>query len=188
MAARQRADEVGCPVVTPGAGAALRFLAALLDARAVVEIGTGTGVSGVWLLRGMAADGILTTVETEAEHQRLARQAFADEGVAPGRTRTILGQALDVLPRLTDGAYDLVFCDGDPREFADYLHEAHRLLRVGGVVVFDHVLRGGMVADPAPRDAETVGLRELGRLLVEDERFLPLLLPIGDGLLVGRVV
>jgi len=50
------------------------------------------------------------------------------------------------------------------------------------------VLRGGMVADPAQRDAETVGLRELGRLLVEDERFLPLLLPIGDGLLVGRVV
>jgi len=62
------------------------------------------------------------------------------------------------------------------------------LLRVGGVVVFDQVRRGGLVADPAPRDAETVGLRELGRLLVEDERFLPLLLPIGDGLLVGRVV
>ncbi len=187
-AARQRADEVGCAAVTPGAGAALRLLAALLDARAVVEIGTGTGVSGVWLLRGMAGDGILTTVETEAEHLRLAREAFTDEGVAHGRTRTILGQALDVLPRLTDDAYDLVFCDGDPREFADCLTEAHRLLRSGGVVVFDHALHGGKVADPAQRDPETVGLRELGRQLLEDERFLPLLLPVGDGLLVGRKV
>ena len=187
-AARQRAEEVGCTAVAPGAGAALRMLAALLEAHAVVEVGTGAGVSGLWLLRGMAPDGILTTVETEAEHLRLARQAFVDDGIAPGRTRTILGQALDVLPRLTDGAYDLVFCDGDPREFTDYLNEAHRLLRPGGVVVFDHALRGGKVADPAQRDPETVGLRELGRVLREDERFLPLLLPVGDGLLIGRRV
>lgn len=185
-AARQRSTEVGVVAVTPGAGATLRMLAALLEARAVVEIGTGTGVSGLWLLRGMADDGILTTVETEAEHLRLARQAFSDEGIAAGRTRTILGQALDVLPRLTDGAYDLVFADGDVREFADYLNEAHRLLRTGGVVVFDHVLHGGKVPDPAQRDPETVGLRELGRLLLDDERFLPLLLPVGDGLLVAR--
>jgi predicted O-methyltransferase YrrM len=169
----------------PGGGAALRFLAAALDARAVVEVGTGTGVSGVWLLRGMAADGILTTVESEPEHQRLARETFAAAGFGSGRTRTILGRALEVLPRMTDGGYDLVFCDGDKVEYADYLAEAHRLLRPGGVVAMDNALWHDRVADPAQRDPDTVALREVGRSLLEDERFVPLLLPVGDGLLLG---
>ena len=112
-AARARADEVGVTPIGSGGGAALRFLASVLDARAVVEIGTGTGVSGVWLLRGMRADGVLTTVDIEAEHQRLAKQSFAEAGVPAQRARTISGAALEVLPRLTDGHYDLVFCDGD---------------------------------------------------------------------------
>jgi predicted O-methyltransferase YrrM len=182
---RQRATEVGCVPILPGGGAALRFLAALLDAHSVVEIGAGTGVSGVWLLRGMADDGILTTVESEAEHLRLARQTFVDAGFAAGRTRTILGRALDVLPRLADGAYDLVFCDGDKREYPDYVAEAHRLLRPGGVLALDNALWHDRVADPAQRDAETVAIREVGRSLADDARFVPLLLPVGDGLLLG---
>ena len=135
----------------------------MLDARAVVEIGTGTGVSGLWLLRGMRADGVLTTVDIEAEHQRLARETFTEAGIAAQRARTIAGAALDVLPRLTDGHYDLVFCDGDKREYAAYLKEALRLLRPGGVVAFDNALWHDRVADPAQRDEETVAIRELGR-------------------------
>ena len=77
-AARARAEEVGVVPIGSGGGAALRFLASVLDARAVVEVGTGTGVSGLWLLRGMRSDGVLTTVDIEAEHQRLARQTFSD--------------------------------------------------------------------------------------------------------------
>lgn len=186
LAARQRAEEVGCVPILPGGGATLSFLAGMLRASAVVEVGTGTGVSGTYLLRGMAPDGVLTTVEPEAEHLRLARVTFAEEGIAPNRTRTILGRPLDVLPRLADGAYDLVFCDGDHREYADYLAEAHRLLRVGGLVAFDDALWHGKVADPAQRDPETVAVRELGRVLRADERFTVLLLPVGEGLLVGR--
>jgi predicted O-methyltransferase YrrM len=182
---RQRAAEVGCVPILPGGGAVLRFVAALIGARSVVEVGTGTGVSGVWLLRGMTADGVLTTVESEAEHQRLARETFAEAGFGAGRTRTILGRALDVLPRLTDGAYDLVFCDGDKREYPEYLEEAHRLLRPGGVVAMDNALWHDRVADPAQRDPETTTIRDLGRALSTDERFVPLLLPVGDGLLLG---
>ena len=187
-AARARAEEVGVVPVGTGAGAALRFLAACTEARAVVEIGTGTGVSGLWLLRGMRADGVLTSVDTEAEHQRLAKQTFADAQIASNRFRLIPGAALDVLPRLTDGHYDLVFCDGDKREYADYLAAALRLLRPGGLIVFDNALWHDRVADPAQRDEETVSIRELGRTVRDHEELLSLLLPVGDGLLAAKKV
>jgi predicted O-methyltransferase YrrM len=185
-AARARAKEVGVSPIGNGGGAALRFLASLLDARAVVEVGTGTGVSGLWLLRGMRADGVLTSVDLEAEHQRLARESFREAGVPSQRFRLISGAALQVLPRLTDGHYDLVFCDGDKAEYGDYLSEALRLLRPGGVVAFDNALWHDKVADPAQRDPETVAIRELGKRVAEDEGLLPLLLPVGDGLLLAR--
>src|SRR6187551_3033083 len=123
-AARARAQEVGVAPIGSGGGAALRFLASVLDARAVVEVGTGTGVSGLWLLRGMRGDGVLTTVDIETEHQRLARETFNDAGIPTQRARTIAGAALEVLPRLTDGHYDLVFLDGDKTEYSAYLREA----------------------------------------------------------------
>jgi predicted O-methyltransferase YrrM len=185
-AARARAEEVGVTPIGPGGGAALRFLASVLDARAVVEVGTGTGVSGLWLLRGMRADGVLTTVDIETEHQRLARQTFTDAGIATQRARTIAGPALDVLPRLTDGHYDLVFVDGDKREYDACLAEALRLLRPGGVVAFDNALWHDRVADPAVRDAETVALRDLAKAVLTHEELTPVLLPVGDGLLVAK--
>ena len=185
--ARARAEEVGVVSIGSGGGAALRFLASVLDARAVVEVGTGTGVSGLWLLRGMRDDGVLTTVDIEAEHQRLARQTFNDAGIASHRARTISGAALDVLSRLTDGHYDLVFCDGDKREYSAYLDAALRLLRPGGVVAFDNALWHDRVADPSQRDEQTVAVRELCRTVAEHESLLPVLLPVGDGLLLAQL-
>ncbi len=186
--ARARAEEVGVAPIGRGGGAALKFLASVLEARAVVEIGTGTGVSGLWLLRGMRADGILTTVDIEAEHQRLAKQSFVEAGISPQRARTISGAALDVLPRLTDGHYDLVFCDGDKTEYDAYLTAALRLLRPGGVVAFDNALWHDRVADPSQRDAETVTIRDLGRRIADHEDLVAVLLPVGDGLLLAKKV
>ncbi|MDQ3616285.1 MAG: O-methyltransferase [Actinomycetota bacterium] len=187
-AARSRANEVGVVPIGAGGGSVLRFLAALLEARAVVEIGTGTGVSGLWLMRGMRPEGVLTSVDTEVEHQRLAKKTFAEAGITSQRVRLIPGSALDVLPRLTDGHYDLVFCDGDKQEYSDYLTEALRLLRPGGLVAFDNALWHDKVADPAARDPETVAIRELGKAVREHESLLPVLLPVGDGLLVAKKV
>ena len=183
--ARSRAREVGCVPIAPGGGAALRFLAAALSAKSVVEIGGGTGVSGVWLLRGMVADGVLTSVDIEAEHQRHAREVFAAEGIAPARARLITGRALEVLPRLADAAYDLVLVDGAKEEYADYVEEAARLLRVGGVLAIDNALWHDKVADPAQRDPDTIAIRAVVTSLADDERWLPALLPVGDGLLVA---
>ncbi|MBD0291976.1 MAG: O-methyltransferase [Jiangellaceae bacterium] len=183
--ARRRGHEVGAVPIGHGCGTALRLLAAAIGARTVVEVGTGAGVSGLHLLAGMRPDGVLTSVDIESEHQRLAREAFVEAGIGHNRTRLIPGAALDVLPRLTDGAYDLVFCDGDKVEYGEYLQQALRLLRTGGVVAFDNALWRDRVADPAQRDPETVAIRELGRAMRADERLVPALLPAGDGLLVA---
>jgi predicted O-methyltransferase YrrM len=185
QAARQRGNELGCVPIGPGGGAALRFLAAATNAKSVVEVGTGAGVSGLWLLRGMRPDGVLTTVDKDPEHQRAARQAFAEAGIPSGRARLIAGNALEVLPRLADGGYDLVFVDAAKTEYADYLTEALRLLRPGGVVAFDNVLWHDRVADPAQRDPDTVAMRELGRTIRDDEGLVPVLLHAGDGLLAA---
>ncbi len=171
-----------CPV-SQGTGATLRLLAATADAKAVAEIGTGTGVSGIHLLRGMRPDGVLTTVDIEPERQTFAKQAFRTAGFAGNRARFIPGNALDVLPRLADGGYDLVFCDGDRLEYPDYLAESLRLLRPGGLVCFEGVFADGSTVDSADRRSEVQRLRELLRTVRESSVLVPSLLPVGDGLL-----
>ena len=183
--ARSRGDEMGCVPIGPAGGATLKLLATLVAAKHVVEVGTGAGVSGLWLLAGMQPDGVLTTVDTESEHQRAAKRSFGEAGIGSNRYRLINGAAGEVLPRLTDGAYDLVFVDADKTGYSEYFEQAVRLLRPGGVLAFDDVLWHDRVADPGARDAETVALRELSRTIREDARLVPALLPVGDGLLVA---
>ena len=184
-AARLRGAELGCVPVRASVGAVLRLLAAAANAKAVVEVGTGAGVSGLWLLAGMPSDGILTTIDIEAEHQRAARAAYTAAGIAPQRTRVITGPALDVLPRLTDAAYDMVVIDADKAEYPQYVEQALRLLRSGGVLVLDNMLWHDKVADPATRDEITSTLRDLGKELRDNESLLPALLPVGDGVLAA---
>lgn len=184
-AARARGVELGCVPIGSGGGAALRFLAAALQARAVVEVGTGAGVGALYLLGGMPAAGVLTSIDVEPAHQRAARLAFAEAGIAVSRTRLITGRALEVLPRLTDGAYDLVFVDAAKSEYPRYLAEGVRLLRPGGVIAFDNVLWHGRVVDPAQRDPDTSAMRDVARAVREDDRLVPVILPLGDGLLVA---
>jgi predicted O-methyltransferase YrrM len=187
-AARRRANEVGVVPIGPGGGAALAFLASVLQAKSVAEIGTGTGVSGLWLLRGMQPDGVLTSVDLEAEHQRLARETFTEAGYAPQRFRLIAGSGLDVMARLTDAGYDLVFLDGDKVEYGEYLDQALRLVRPGGVIVFDNALWHDRVADPAQRDPETIAIREVLQRVANDDRLRSVLMPVGDGLLAAQVL
>src|SRR5689334_18172923 len=183
LAARDRARLLGASPVSSASGATLGCVAATIGARAVVEVGTGTGVSGLWLLRGMAADGVLTSIDVDPESQRAARAAFLAAGYGPARLRLINGMGLEVLPRLTDGAYDMAFVDAVPVEYPRHLDEAVRLLRPGGLVVLDDVLRGGRVGDSGAADPATLAAREVTRQVRDDERLVPMLLPVGDGLL-----
>lgn len=184
-AARRTGTELGAVPIGTGGGAALRLLAAASGARHVVEVGTGAGTSGLWLLAGMPADGVLTTIEIEPEHALRAKRSFAAAGIAPQRTRVITGRAVDVLPRMNDSSYDLVHIDADKEGYPQYVEHAIRLLRPGGVLAMDNMLWHDKVADPAARDATTVLLRDLGKQLRDDERLVVSLLPVGDGMIAA---
>jgi predicted O-methyltransferase YrrM len=182
LAARANAADLGgTEPVPPAVGATLRFLACAVGARTAVEIGTGCGSSGIWLLRGMRPGSTLTSVDTEPEYQRVARRAFTQAGFAQNQCRLILGRALDVLPRLSDGAYDMVFCDADPRDYPDYLSAALRLLRAGGIVAFNNALLADPSGDAGDGDLDGA----LADQVRADERLVPVLLPLGDGLLAA---
>ncbi len=183
--ARAAAAPLGVASVGRGAASTLTFLARAVQARAVVEIGTGGGVSGLALFAGMQPDGILTSVDVEPGNQQTARRAFLAVGIPTQRFRLIAGAALNVLPRLSDGAYDLVLVDGDPMEYPEYVEQGIRLLRHGGVVVVDHALLGDRTADPAQNDEETESVRAALELIRDHEDLVPALLPVGDGLLVA---
>jgi predicted O-methyltransferase YrrM len=184
-AVRERAVEIGAAAVTPAVGALLSLLAKLSGGKAVAEVGTGAGVSGLWLLSGMSDDGVLTTIDIEPEYLRLAKEAFTEAGIGQSRTRLIAGRAQEVLTRLADDSYDLVFIDADPIDQPDYVVEGVRLLRSGGVVVVHRAALGGRAGDPAARDAEVAAVREAARLIAEDERLTPALVPLGDGVLAA---
>jgi predicted O-methyltransferase YrrM len=183
--ARERSDDSGAGAVTPAVGALLSVLAKLAGAKAVVEVGTGAGVSGLWLLSGMRADGVLTTIDVEPEHQRLAKQAFVEAGIGPSRTRLIGGRAQEVLTRLADDSYDLVFIDAEPADQPQFVVEGVRLLRSGGAIVVHRAALGGRAGDASAADKEVSAVREAARLIAEDERLTPVLVPLGDGLLVA---
>ena len=185
QAARRASEQLGVPAASPSTAALLTLLARIVGAKAVVEVGTGAGVSGLALLEGLTPDGILTSIDPEPEHQQAARKIFAAAGFAPRRARLIAGAALTVLPKLSDGGYDLVYVDGDPLETVEYVAQAARLLRPGGVLVVDHALAGGAVADATNEDDNTVIMREVLDAVQTLEEFVPVLLPVGDGLLVA---
>jgi predicted O-methyltransferase YrrM len=182
--ARGRAEELGVECITPSVGAHLALIASALGAKAIVEAGTGTGVSGLWLLSG-SPQAVLATIDTETEIQAAAKRAFSDAKISANRTRVITGKALDVMSNMADAAYDLVFLDADRESLEAQLHEASRLLRPGGVVAIAHALWRDRVPDPAMRDDATSIYRDVLRFFSSQDDFVSALSPVGDGLLMA---
>lgn len=172
------------PAVGRGAGSLLRALAAVTQARRVVEVGTNLGYSALWLVAGMPQGGRLDTIEFDPDIASRAEANFRDAGIAD-RVAVHRGKALDVLPRL-EGPVDLVFLDAAKAEYPTYLEHAARLLRPGGVLAADNAFWTGKAWDAARQDADTQGVRELVRRAFEDKRFAATtLVPIEDGVLVA---
>jgi len=180
--ARRHSVEAGVEPVSPAVGAQLAVVAAASRARSMIEIGTGLGVSGLWLHRG-APGATLTTIDREIDHQQSARESFLRAGVPAARARLITGRARDVLPRMNEASYDLVLVDGDPADVLEHAEHGLRLARPGGVVLVPHALWHGSVANPARRDPVTTGYRTLLTEVSTSPAVLASLSTAGDGLL-----
>jgi predicted O-methyltransferase YrrM len=182
--ARMRAEELGVECITASVGNHLAALAAGMGAKAIIEAGTGTGVSGLYLLRG-APSAILATIDVEPEHQAAAKVAFNEAGIKSNQTRVISGRAIDVMSNMADAAYDLIVLDADRDTLEDQVRESNRLLRPGGVVVVAHALWRDRVPDPAMRDEATAIFRDVLRFFKQQENYITALSPVGDGLLIA---
>jgi hypothetical protein len=185
--ARARADELGVEAITPSVGVQLSILARALSAKAIVEVGTGAGISGLWLLSA-SENSVLATIDTESEHQNIAKLAFEQAGIANSRLRLINGRSVEVLTNLADNAYDLVFLDGDRETIEEQIEQSHRLLRTGGILTIAHALWRDRVPDNQLGDDNTVIYRNLLAKLSKSERFICTVLPIGDGLIIASKI
>jgi predicted O-methyltransferase YrrM len=180
--ARQHSLEIGVEPVSPATGAALATIAATAGATNIIEIGTGVGVSGLWLLAG-APRADLTSIDSEIDHQLLAKAAFGVAGIPANKVRLIAGRALDVLPRMNESSYDIVFIDADPQSVAEYVEHGLRMVRTGGSVLVAHALWRGTVADPTQRDTTVTRFRTLLDTIADSDTVVCSLSPVGDGLL-----
>lgn len=181
-AARAHSLEQGVEPVSAATGAHLAVATAAVDAQAIIEIGTGLGVSGLWMLRG-APNAHLTTIDLEAEHQQNARRFFTEAGHVTAKVRMITGAAVEVLPRMNESSYDVVLVDADVKGLLEYLEHALRLVRVGGIVLIPHALWRDSVADPAKREASTREFRSVISELAGSSAVHVALSSVGDGLL-----
>jgi predicted O-methyltransferase YrrM len=180
--ARAISLEHGLNPISPAVGAQLALVAAATNATNMIEIGTGCGLSGLWLLSG-APEATLTSIDPEFEYHEQAREFFTEAGFPASRVRLITGKALDVLPRMNENSYDVVLVDGDPNQVEQNVEHALRLVRVGGTVLVPHILHDGDVANPAKRTAAVNGLRAVLTAAQESENIVAALSPAGDGLL-----
>lgn len=180
--ARAQSRELGIDAVAPAVGAQMAVIVAAARARSIVEIGTGAGVSGLWLLRA-SETATLTSIDSELDHQQQARAAFGEARIAPNRVRLITGRAADVLPRMNEDSYDVVVVDADPAQVVEHVEHALRLVKPGGAVLVPHALWHGRVADPARRDETSVAFRTLVDEIAASPAVVGALSPVGDGLL-----
>ena len=184
-AARRSANELGVESITEATGNQLAVLAGITKAKSIVEVGTGAGVSGLWLLSA-SSDSVLTTIDSEPEYQLAARENFKRAEIVPSRIRVISGKAQSVLANMAEAGYDLVFLDLNPVDLDQVLPLAVGLTRPGGALVLAHALWRDRVPNPTLRDEETSAIRSAMQKLADSEEFAVSISLVGDGLLIAH--
>ncbi len=175
--------------IGPEQGAFMGMIAALIDAKQILEFGTFTGYSS--LAMALATNARITAVDVSKEWTDIARAAWAKAGVdARIDLRLDGGNAAiaDLLKQGKANSFDLCFIDADKTGYDAYYEGALKLLRVGGLILIDNVLWGGAVANPEEKDADTEALRALNDKVLGDARVQMVMVPIGDGLTMARKV
>src|ERR1700691_5959122 len=161
-AALEASNAAGLPRIAVSAqqGKFLSLLAGAIQARRILEIGTLGGFSTIWLARGAGPEGRVVTLEYDPKHAEVARANLQRAGVGE-RVQVVVGAALDTLPTVTGGPFDLVFIDADKENSVAYLEWAIRLTRPGSVIVVDNVIREGVILSPDPGDVARATRRTL---------------------------
>ena len=175
----------GRQVSGPEVGALLRQFVQLLQPQRVLEIGTFSGYSTLWMASALPEGGQIDTLEINDEMEDLIREGFERAGLAES-IRLHIGDALEILPTLT-GPYELVFIDADKRDYVAYYQSVFALVAPGGLIVADNVLWDGKVcAEEPPRDQQTRGILAFNDLVAGDDRVENFILPLRDGLNIIR--
>ena len=184
-AARDEAILNGQVPISTGVVAFLTTIVRAMNATAVVEVGTQYGASGITFLEAMGKEGILTSIDAEADNQLGARKVFQEAGFPTSKFRLIAGAPIEVLPKLRDSAYDIVFINGDKLEYVEYVAAASRLLRQGGLLIVHDALWFNSVPDENNEGDETIIIREALDAITQSEDYVQSLLPVGNGLLLA---
>ena len=169
-------------------GKLLEILVRMLAPKRILEIGTFTGYSAICMAKGLDKGGELHTIEIDDELEDIAAKYFREAEVQmDGRIVQHIGSALDIAPTL--GKFDLIFIDGDKREYPQYYRMVmETAVHSGSYILADNILWYGKVTEPTPaNDRFTEGIKEFNRMFVEDDRVENVILPLRDGLNLIRV-
>jgi caffeoyl-CoA O-methyltransferase len=172
--------------VSPEQGAFMTLLVRLMGARRALELGTFTGYSAICIARGLPDDGHLLTCDVNGEWTGMAHRYWSQAGLAD-RIELRMGPALETLCGLPEeDPFDFAFIDADKAQYPRYYEECLRLLRSGGLMMFDNVFRGGAVLDAEDDDPKNAATRELNERLATDERVDVAMLGVSDGITLAR--
>ena len=170
-----------CMQIPPEQGQFLYFLVGLLQPQNILEFGTYTGYSTLVMAMALPEGGHITTLDRSEEAPNIAKQYWAEAGVA-NKITFKFAEALDSMACLPEDSFDLIFIDADKKNQIAYYERSLKLLKVGGVILVDNVLWGGAVIDKTDHSEQTTAIRELNTLIHSDQRVTAAILPLGDGL------
>lgn len=168
-------------------GQILGMISCMVKPRCILEIGTFTGYSALCLAKGLAAGGLLHTIEVDDELESIAGKYFRKSGMSD-RIVQHIGDARQIIPTFTE-SFDLVFLDADKREYCDYYRLVFDHIPVGGFLLADNVLWDGKVADPdASGEDQTRGILSFNEMVQNDSRVKNVILPVRDGIMVVQKI
>lgn len=170
----------------PVQGQLLTMFCRMIRPESVLEIGTFTGYSAICMARGLEPNGHVDTIERDDELEDFIRPWFSKAGLENKITLHI-GDALEVVDTI-DKTFDLVFMDGDKREYPAYYETILPKIKPGGFLIADNILWNGKVVEPLdPGDEYTRGILEFNKMVKEDPRVEQVILPVRDGLMMIHV-
>lgn len=180
------AREAGLPSISiaPEQGSLMQILLRSARAKDVIEVGTLSGYSAIWMARALPQKGRVRTIEFAPKHAAFARDWIAKSDVA-GRIEVLEGRGADVLPRFETDSADAAFLDADKGSYPIYLEQSLRIVRRGGLILVDNAFAFGQLLDPAPKDREVEAVRKFNDVMAKEKRVQAVIVPIGDGLWVG---